>query len=67
MHDNIINILQAIQKTIGTVKTDNENGNWNKLLGCQQACEQAIRELREMDAKKSADESADESEAGETA
>lgn len=67
MHDNIINILQAIHKTIGTVRTDNTDGNWNKLLGCQQACEQAIRELRKMDAQESADKSADESEAGETA
>ena len=63
MHDSIINILQAVHKTIGTIRTDNTDGNWNKLLGCQQACEQAIRGLREMDTK----ENADESEAGETA
>lgn len=36
--DHIVEIFTAIARTLATVRTDNADGNWAKLLGCIKAC-----------------------------
>lgn len=36
--NHIAEIFEAIARTLATVKTDNTDGNWNKLMGCIKAC-----------------------------
>lgn len=49
--EKIITTLQAVINTLRTVKTDNADGNWQKLLGCENAITQILNDL----AKKEAD------------
>ena len=43
--DEIIRMIQAIDTTLGTIKTDDTDGNWSKLLGCRGACKNLIAKL----------------------
>lgn len=43
--DEIIRMIQAIDNTLGTIKTDDSDGNWSKLLGCRTACKNLIAAL----------------------
>ena len=43
--DDIIRMIQAIDNTIATIRTDDRDGNWAKLLGCRTACKNLIAEL----------------------
>lgn len=43
MDNRIREIFEAIIRTLATVKTDNADGNWNKLLGCMKACQDGLQ------------------------
>ena len=43
----IKNLLQAVINTLRTIKTDNTEGNWNKLVGCEDALRRVLNQLPE--------------------
>ena len=47
--NNNIETLNAVVNTLDRIKTDNVDGNWNKIRMCQQAINQVIEHLRQQE------------------
>jgi len=45
--NEIKNLLTAVINTLRTIKTDNVEGNWNKLVGCEDALRKVMAQLPE--------------------
>lgn len=54
--DRLKELLEAISRTLNTLTVDNAGGNWGKLLGCLNACNEGIRLIGEMTSGKEGDE-----------
>lgn len=38
-------LIKAVISTLSTIKTDDTDGNWSKLLGCKQALQKVLEEM----------------------
>lgn len=47
--NNNIETLNAVINTLDRIKTDNVDGNWNKIRMCQQAINQVIENIRQQE------------------
>ncbi len=47
--DKIKELFDAIARTLATVKVDNSDGAWNKLLGCINACTKGVQICEELE------------------